>query len=203
MLSTDIRIFVQIRNSFPSNHMLKVTITTEKTARYFLLGEKSEKVKTVLFACHGYAQLANEFAETLAPLANEELLIVAPEGLHRFYTRGHESVVASWMTKEDRLDDIKDYVAFLDRVHDDVLHDLYNVERIIVLGFSQGTATVCRWAAMGKSGMDELILFCGFFPPDLPAGSISEKIKLIVVTASNDKFITKAEEEKQLNEKSQ
>lgn len=179
--------------------MQKVSITTEKTARYFLVGQKSEKVKTVLFACHGYAQLANEFVNVLKPMTREDLLIVAPEGLHRFYTRGHESVVASWMTKEERLDDIKDYIAFLDRVHDDVLHDLDNVDRIIVLGFSQGAAAVSRWTAMGKSGMDELILFCGFFPPELDEDSIQDHIKVTVVTASNDKFVSKEQEEKELN----
>ena len=175
----------------------KYKITTEKTARYFTLGEISPEVKTILFVLHGYAQLANEFLEEFKSIENKNILIVAPEGLHRFYSRGHEKVVASWMTKEDREDDIHDYVFFLDKVYDDVVKNSSGA-KIIFLGFSQGAATASRWCSLGKSKIDELILWCGFFPPDLPPNGIPGKVKLTVVTASQDKFITAEEEKNQL-----
>jgi predicted esterase len=179
--------------------MKKNIITTEKTARYFTLGNFSPEVKTVLFVCHGYAQLGDEFISQFSKLENQNTLIVAPEGLHRFYLRGgQEKVVASWMTKEDRDDDIRDYVLFLDKVYDAVLEKFSSPPKIIALGFSQGAATASRWCAMGKSKMDELILWCGFFPPDLPPNGISEKIKLTVVTATKDKFISAEQERNQL-----
>lgn len=179
--------------------MLARKITVPKTARYFLSAEPDARVNEVVFVCHGYAQLANEFLEEFASLQSEHRLFVAPEGLHRFYHKGgSDKVVASWMTKEDRLDDIADYVQWLDQAAADVLMQCPPDVKITVLGFSQGAATVSRWAAFGMTDIDHLILWCGFFPPDLPAG-IKVKCKaLTVVTATDDRFINAATEEKNL-----
>jgi predicted esterase len=180
--------------------MKRHTIPVEKTARYFTLGS-SEKAKHVLFVCHGYAQLANEFLESFSALSKEELLIVSPEGLHRFYARGAaDKVVASWMTREDRDDDIRDYIRFLDQVYAAVIAEISRPVKISVLGFSQGAATVSRWAVNEKSRIDELILFCGFFPPDLPPNGIPDATSLTVITASNDKFISPEQEALQLEQ---
>jgi predicted esterase len=170
--------------------MKKHNITVEKTARYFTLGKFSPDVKTVLFVCHGYGQLADEFLTQFEKLQNENILIVSPEGLHRFYTRGHESVVASWMTKVDREDDIRDYVSFLDSVYAKVMGGVAEHAKVIALGFSQGAPTVTRWAALGKSKIDELILWCSLFPDDVSPIEITKKISLTMVTASNDKFVS-------------
>jgi hypothetical protein len=50
---------------------------------------------------------------------------VAPEGLSRFYFEGGfhgpgSKVGATWMTREDRLAKIEDYVGYLDALHDAV-----------------------------------------------------------------------------------
>ena len=181
--------------------MIQRNITVAKTARYFLLGETSRSNQTLLIVCHGYAQLADEFLKSFEGLHHDNLLIVAPEGLHRFYAKGStEKVVASWMTKEDRENDIRDYVSFLDQLLEELNPE--NFKRIILLGFSQGAATASRWASLGKSRnkIHELILFCGFFPPDLPPSGIPETMQLNVVTASDDRFISPEQESKQLEE---
>lgn len=179
--------------------MLARKITVPKTARYFLSAEPDARINEVVFVCHGYAQLANEFIEQFASLQNEHRLFVAPEGLHRFYQKGgYDKVVASWMTKEDRLDDIADYVQWLDQCAADVLMQCPPDVKITVLGFSQGAATVSRWAAFGMTQIDHLILWCGFFPPDLPAEIKVQCKALTVVTASNDRFIDAATEQKNL-----
>lgn len=179
--------------------MISRKITVPKTARYFLSSEPSAKVNEVVFVCHGYAQLANEFLEGFSSLYSEHRLFVAPEGLHRFYQRGgYDKVVASWMTKEDRNDDIADYVQWLDACAADVLLHCPPDVKITALGFSQGAATVSRWAAFGMTQIEHLILWCGFFPPDL---STENKVKcraLTVVTASNDKYMDEASEKKNL-----
>src|ERR1051325_10016453 len=49
--------------------------------------------------------------------------LVAPEGLSRFYLSERATerrVGASWMTREDRLAEIADYLGYLDAVYDDV-----------------------------------------------------------------------------------
>lgn len=179
--------------------MIVQKLTVPKTARYFLFAEPNAKVNEVVFVCHGYAQTANEFLEEFASVRNEHRLFVAPEGLHRFYQRGgHDKVVASWMTKEDRLDDIADYIQWLDHCAADVLQRCSPDVKITVLGFSQGAATVSRWAAFGMTRIDHLILWCGFFPPDLPAENRVKCRSLTVVTASDDKFVDPDTEKKNL-----
>ena len=39
--------------------------------------------------------------------------------------------------------------------------------RIVVLGFSQGTATVCRWLAASDLRADQIVLWAGGIPPEL------------------------------------
>lgn len=181
--------------------MIKRKITVPKTARYFLSSEPSGEIREVVFVCHGYAQLANEFIPDFQVIESKTRLIVAPEGLHRFYARmGQDKVVASWMTREDREDDIRDYVSWLDLAAADVLSRLSPDVKITALGFSQGAATVTRWAAMGMTEIDHLILWCGFFPPDLPVDLPPKCKALTVVTASDDKFINAESEQKHLAE---
>lgn len=180
--------------------MNKREIQVAKTARYFTLGSSSN-VREVWFLCHGYAQLAPEFLQLFASLEKPGRLLVAPEGLHRFYRKGGRGeVAASWMTSEDRQRDIEDYTAMLNAVAAEVLKPLDTEVRIIVLGFSQGAATVCRWLMHAHFRAAELVLWCGFFPPDMQPVQIPLHTKLTLLTASNDRFITPAENEAKLTE---
>lgn len=176
--------------------MLEKHIMVNKTARYFVLGELSAKIERLWFVCHGYGQSADYFLKNFEILNNGKNLVVAPEGLHRFYWNGFEGkVVACWMTREDRLNDINDYVNYLDALYDEILKEFKGKKiKITVLGFSQGVATVCRWLCLGKAKTDNLILWAGYFPPDLPPAvpgrkNIFEKIKTQVVVGNQDEFL--------------
>ena len=171
--------------------MIKKNITTPKTARYFQLGEINEHTKAVWIVFHGYAQLANYFLEHFKVLDKGDQVIIAPEGLNRFYWNGFSGkVVASWMTKEDRLDDIADTNTFLDLVHSEINKELKGRKiKLNVLGFSQGVATACRWLDRNKVTADNLILWCGTIPDDLdPKNNIISKQKLYYLAATNDEF---------------
>ncbi|MFN3917872.1 MAG: alpha/beta hydrolase [Flavobacteriales bacterium] len=176
--------------------MIQHNIKVEKTARYFVLGQPSEKTKRIWFVYHGYAQLANYFLKKFESLDNEQDMIIAPEGLHRFYWSGFSGkVVASWMTKEDRLNDIDDYVNFLNRVYDEVISSFKNFENkpeIISLGFSQGTATVCRWITLSNKEIDRLIIWAGAFPEDINYFEKKElfaSLKPIWISGNKDGFL--------------
>ena len=143
-------------------------IPVKKTARYFLLGKPGRHIRQVWFVCHGYGHLAGDFLKNFNALNDGYHLVVAPEGLHRFYLYGASGRVgASWMTKEDRLNDINDYIDYLDNLYAEILKQLdAQAVKINALGFSQGTATVCRWVLQGRSRVHRLILWGGEFPPD-------------------------------------
>src|SRR5919198_5861209 len=68
----------------------------------------------LLVGFHGYAETAGDHLEALQTIpGTERWLLVAVQGLHRFYTRS-DRVVASWMTREDRelaIGDNVDYVS--------------------------------------------------------------------------------------------
>ena len=79
------------------------------TAHYYTIGTPSDKIKRVFFVLHGYGQLASQIIHKFDAVM-EDTLIVAPEGLSRFYWNESKGIVgASWMTKKDRLDEIEDY----------------------------------------------------------------------------------------------
>ncbi len=182
----------------------KETLRIGKTARYFIWGEPGPHIRNVWFVCHGYGQLAEDFVKEFAVLENKDHLVVAPEALHRFYLYGTTGRIgASWMTREERQDDIADYIAYLDNVYRSVIKrsgtaaDRLN---ITALGFSQGTATACRWALQGGSPVHRLILWGGDFPPDTSWSTGRqqlEKIDILLVAGDKDPLMTPARMQKQ------
>lgn len=183
-------------------NLITKNITTQKTARYFLMGKPSEKTKSVLIVLHGYGQLAEDFIKYFELIKNETTLIIAPEALNRFYIKGFSGKVGStWMTKEDRENEIKDYVNYLDSVYDDVIKfGLLAKTKITVLGFSQGTVTACRWISKGKSKVDRLILWGGGIPPDIELESLRElfnSLQLTIIVGNKDEFISTEQIEKE------
>ena len=163
-------------------------LSTPRSARYFTLGDPANAVD-VWFVCHGYGQLAARFLERFRGIEAERRCIVAPEGLSRFYLTenpGERRVGASWMTREDRLHEIDDYVRYLDTLYGALAITRANVT---ALGFSQGTATACRWAALGASRVDRLILWGGEVPPDLDLQRLRVP-RLELVYGTRDQFFT-------------
>lgn len=137
-------------------------ISVPRTARYYTLGVAGSS--DVWFVLHGYGQLARYFLHHFEGL-DEGRLIVAPEGLSRFYLDGSFGRVgASWMTREDRGSEIGDQVTYLDALARECSAPGSTVN---VLGFSQGVATACRWAALGKTRIQRMVVWGGSMPPEL------------------------------------
>jgi predicted esterase len=173
-------------------HRLSVT----RSARYFTLGRIEREVWFVL---HGYGQLAARFLGHFESLDDGARLIVAPEGLSKFYLTedpAERRVGASWMTREDRLTEIEDYVQYLDAVYSDVFGVVdRSLVKVRVLGFSQGATTACRWTTMGTARVDRLIVWGGEVPPDLdltrePAAGRLRGSRLSLVYGSRDEYFT-------------
>jgi len=61
--------------------------------------------------------------------------------------------------------------------------------RVTALGFSQGTATVCRWTALGSSRIDRLVVWGGEVPPDLDLKRLRVP-SLTLVYGTRDEFFT-------------
>jgi predicted esterase len=150
----------------PTEHHIPVT----RTARYYTLGELNNNTKDIWILLHGHKVLAGNFILTFEELSGKGSFLVAPEGLMRFYMKGDfGNVGASWMTKEDREADIKDYVNYLDRLFFDVVEPgaKINSLKINALGFSQGSATLSRWLSLGKANVDKAVFWAGSLAHDV------------------------------------
>ena len=140
----------------------------EKTAHFYTLGTPGPGVKRFWIICHGYGQLASRFIEQFQLLDLEENFILAPEGFHRFYWKDFTGdVVASWMTKADRLDEIRDYTTYLQGLYDDYIPQLPADVEIILFGFSQGCATICRWINASRPAFHRAVMWAGRIPEDI------------------------------------
>ncbi len=185
-------------------HHLAVT----RTARYATLGTPGPALQQVWFVLHGFGQLARYFVRNFAALDDGRRLIVAPEALSRFYlgevdgaTSAKARVGATWMTREDRLTEIGDYVRYLDALHAHVMAEVAaagpagpKVETI-ALGFSQGVATVCRWVHNGSAPLDRLVLWAGTLPPEIASDDDFARFRaldLAIVMGAHDHFATPA-----------
>ncbi len=172
-------------NMEPQSGNIKIT----RTARYYMLGNRALPIKIVVYVLHGYGMGAKTFISKFESLLKPGVLIVAPEGLSRFYSKGFSGdVIASWMTREDRESEIDDYVNYLDALHKKLVPS--GSVKTIVLGFSQGASTGSRWLVKGTAGFDEFIIWCG----ELGAEIVQKPVKQPVIRhvfAYRDEFISK------------
>lgn len=176
-------------------------LTVKRTARYCTLGDMVAPVSDLWVVCHGFAQLARAFIEEFRAISRPGRLIVAPEALNRFYLNreggragASARVGATWMTREDRLAEIDDYVRYLDDLHREITEGQQREDvRVTALGFSQGTATVARWLVHGTARIDRLVLWAGLLPPEIdPAGPPRDRLastELVLVRGTRDEML--------------
>jgi predicted esterase len=155
-------------------HAHKIAVT--KTARYYLTGEIHSGIQEIWWLFHGYGMLARYFIQKFEPYATTGRLFIAPEGLSRFYlSNNYERVGASWVTKDDRLDDISDNLTFLNTLKHQLDEQLAQVGcqpaqiQHRILGFSQGTATAWRWLNQPEPCIQatDLVLWAGSVPHEV------------------------------------
>lgn len=174
-------------------------VTFRFDARYCKSGTLDANTRQVWIVLHGYGQLARYFIKKFEKLHEHGICVIAPEGLSRFYLseltdqgRKDNKVGATWMTRENRLMDIDNYLAYLNAICESALGAFPHMP-VTLLGFSQGCATVCRWAAQGKIRFDKLILWAGLFPPDLDFNAGHEVLagkKTYMVVGDQDPYVT-------------
>jgi predicted esterase len=168
-------------------------IQVPRSARYLALGKVGPSLEQVWFVCHGYSQLATHFIKYFEVLDDGTRVIIAPEGLSRFYVdHATGKIGASWMTKEDRLTEIDDYVRYLDTLYQHVFDGVERSSvRFVALGFSQGAATISRWITRSKVRTDKVILWGGLIPPDVDLTGDGEWLDgsdLTIVVGDQDEY---------------
>ncbi len=172
------------------------SIEVPRTARYYVLGDATGGDLWIVL--HGFGQLAGDFIEYFVELNDGSRVIVAPEALSRYYTASlavpsaERPVGATWMTREFRDAEVRDYVRYLDLLHAE-LTKTFRPRRTIVVGFSQGGATASRWIVKGSAPIHTLVLWGATLPPDLDLPTSREKLaasRLKIVIGRTDQYIS-------------
>jgi predicted esterase len=178
------------------------TLATTRTARYAMAGTAAATADRWWMGLHGYGQTAASFLKPVVPVVPADTLCVAAEGLNRFYREmprpdgSHlQRVGATWMTRENREDDIADTVGWLSRLHAHLMAEMPRGADTPfgVLAFSQGVATALRWIAKARLSPDMLVLWAGGLPHDVDGEALHELLqhtRLVVVTGTRDPFVT-------------
>lgn len=176
---------------------------TRRTGRCAVRGPADPaSVRELWIVLHGYGQLASGFIGGFGAIDDGTRLIVAPEALSRFYdartplaSHADAPVGASWMTREDRADEIEDQVHWLGQVLTTYRSRLGPGTPVTVLGFSQGAAAASRWVARGGVAPAHLICWGASLAPelDLSAGAPLASTRCTVVIGERDIFV-KAEQ---------
>jgi len=170
-------------------------------ATYYQSAELTKDVKDLYYVLHGYGQLPQYFIRKFKEVENKSRVFVAPGGLSRFYLEGFKGRVGStWMTSEERLLDIENYITYLNEVHGQLSKELDANCRIHFLGFSQGAATVCRWIQSFDDSFERLIMWAGTFPHDMKTDLLRSKIvdkQIYMLRGDEDPFINDSRESEQ------
>lgn len=191
----------------PRGPLREASLETLRTARVWYLGGGGRgEPAEIWYLLHGYGERADRFLERFRSLASPDRLLVAPEGLSRFYlTRGGKGghstgdrVGASWMTRLARDAEIRDYVRYLDLVARQAEEGCPGEEPVrTVLGFSQGVHTAARWVCLGGLRTARLVLWGASLPEDLPDGAARRLAvtRLILVRGREDRLRRRGAEE--------
>jgi predicted esterase len=136
--------------------------------RYLVDRPAASRPLPLLVGFHGYAENAERMLQELKGVRGDrEWMIVSIQALNRFYSKA-STVVANWMTREDRDVAIADNLAYVASVLEDARRRFAAGETIVYAGFSQGVAMAYRAAALIPSPRARgAILLAGDIPPDV------------------------------------
>ena len=174
---------------------MEKSIQIQIKAKYHTWGNLSEETSQIWFVLHGYGQLAEFFIKKFEFLDPQKNYIVAPQGLNKFYLKEFSGRVgANWMTKEDRLNEIANYIHYLDSVYEQELQNFENQTdnkkiKINLLAFSQGCATASRWLVYGKHKFERFVAWAGEIPQDVIEKPIFKAIPIQMIFGKQDELI--------------
>jgi predicted esterase len=147
------------------------TIETRTHGRYLVDQPEGDGPFPVLVGFHGYSEGAERMLEEMRRVrADRPWLLVSIQALNRFYSKA-STVVAGWMTREDRELAIDDNRAYVRSVVAAVRREYPVNDVLVYAGFSQGVAMAYRAAAFVAGDTIPaprgVILLAGDIPPDV------------------------------------
>ena len=158
--------------------------------RYLVSRASDAEPAGLLVGFHGYAEDAAIHLDALRAIPDVDAWsIVSVQALHPFYTRD-QTVVANWMTRQNREHAIADNVEYVGNVLEAVRAELGVTRPLVFAGFSQGGAMAYRAAARYPS--DALIILASDVPPDVLATTRVSLPPVLLGRGSDDRWYTES-----------
>jgi predicted esterase len=173
--------------------VIERTIPTGTHGRYLVEPPARAGSAPVLIGFHGYAEPAEAQLDRMRAIPGaDNWTLVAIQGLHRFYQRRTNEVVAGWMTRQDRELAIADNVAYVAGVMDAVAREWPGAPRVVLAGFSQGVAMMFRAAVAASRSVDAVVAVGGDVPPEIDAAALARVRSALVCRGTRDEWYTAA-----------
>ena len=167
-----------------------IAVTTH--GRY-LVAPSQKTPAPLLVGFHGYAESAEiQMARLQAISGSGAWTSIAIQGLHRFYERRSNTVVASWMTRQDRELAIADNVAYVNGVVDGEWTACAGARGVVYAGFSQGVAMAFRAAVRSSRLVLGVIAAGGDVPPEIDREALEGLGHVLLCHGAEDKWYTEA-----------
>jgi predicted esterase len=178
-------------------------VSYQSVNTYSTLNDYTAKTENVWVVFHGIGYLSKYFLKYFRHLNQEKNYIIAPQAPSKYYlNEKYEHVGASWATRENTEQEIKNLLAYLDEVYKN--EDLKNSKNLFFFGYSQGVSIVTRWMAQRKIQATHLILNSGRIPTELaPADFAFFEGKVSFIYGEDDPFVNKEfleQEEKRIRD---
>jgi len=172
--------------------VIERTIATTTHGRYLTETPSAGGAAPLLVGFHGYGEGAEAQMDRLRAIPSaRQWLIVSIQGLHRFYQRRANEVVASWMTRQDRELAIADNLAYVSSVIEEVARER-PFSQLVFAGFSQGVAMAFRAAAACTRPVAGAIAAGGDIPPEIAADALARIGSVLMCRGSRDDWYTAA-----------
>jgi predicted esterase len=167
-------------------------IATTTHGRYLVLPASTPAPAGLLVGFHGYAEGAESQLERLRAIpGSDRWTLVSVQGLHRFYQRRTNEVIASWMTRQDRELAIADNLAYVEAVVDALAREMgREPARLVFAAFSQGVAMGFRAATATTRRVGGVIAVGGDVPPEIDAAALARAQNALVCRGTSDEWYT-------------
>jgi len=170
------------------------TVSYRTTNTYSTLNTFSKDTKNVWLVFHGLGYLSRYFIRYFSGLNAEENYIIALQAPSKYYQgTDFKHVGASWLTKENTIQETENVLAYIDSVWDKEAHN--DKTKLIVLGYSQGVSVAARWLSSREIQCDHLILHSGGIPVELKPNDfqyLNKNAKVTYLYGDQDPYITEA-----------
>ena len=145
----------------------------------------------MLVGFHGYLEPAEAAFDRLQQIPGSNAwLLVAVQGLNRFYRGRTQDVVAGWMTRQDREVAIADNQSYVGAVVEEAAREWNAGETLVVAGFSQGVAMAYRAACASRRSVAGAIALGGDIPPELDTAALRRVRAALIGRGSRDEWYT-------------